>query len=693
MSSNGGRKPSYSPLDKPSVPPPNTVQQTTLVIVIAVLLIVIGAFVAAVCSAVFSQKGSSHITAASYTIQEAKNLKLEEKEQCCHPRARKVCRKSSDFADYDYIVVGAGAGGSVVAARLAQEMCYKKVLLIDAGDDLNTLFSATYSGLSIVKTPFLFPWAEGFEFVPGFTAWNFTTTPQVNAGNDVWQYPRGKGLGGSTNHHAMAHVRIGKIDADTWAKHVGDDRWNFDHVLPFIKKMENDSTAGKDPFYHNTNGWLHLRHPVREAAQDAFINAGVGAGLSHLNDFNGDPNNVAGVGNFDAQINHMGQRSFAAQDLLWPVYQASQATGGCKNLDIWTQTLALELVFDENHPTRVVGIKYLKNTTQNAYSADESYDKTTVKAALNDPNSVGVVKARQEVILAGGAFNTPQLMMLSGLGPKEHLAELEIPVVYDLPGVGNNLLDHIEYATVHQLSSQYSYIANIGATVGQYLTNGGGIFGSNGVGVVADWFSDVVPRNHLAPECHIQNCVFYFEGFNFSDWHDTPTPGVSYMTNLIEISHPNAKQGTIRLRSRDPTETPFIDERLAASELDLEMMAGCINLTRQIMSRPEMSSHSPVEVRPGLSADTTEELIEVARGSAFGHHASGTTKMGPRCDRQSVVDADLRVYGVSGLRVGDASMFPTIVRGNPSSAVYLVGEVLADMIIKSQQEVSDCTTD
>lgn len=124
----------------------------------------------------------------------------------------------------------------MVAARLAQ--AGYKVLAIDAGEDLNTLFSASYLGLSVIKTPFLFPWAEGFELVPGFTAWNFTTTPQVNANNDVWQYPRGKGYGGSTNHHALAHVRIGKRDADLWAEIVQDDRWDYEHQLPFIKKME-----------------------------------------------------------------------------------------------------------------------------------------------------------------------------------------------------------------------------------------------------------------------------------------------------------------------------------------------------------------------------------------------------------------------------------------------------------------------
>lgn len=448
------------------------------------------------------------------------------------------------------------------------------------------------------------------------------------------------------------------------------------------RRWKNDSTAGKDSFYHGKNGWLKLRHPVREAAQDAFINAAVGAGLTHLADFNGDPNNVAGVGNFDAQIDFAGERSFAARDLLYPTYLAANAPSGPKNLDIWTQTLIIGLVFDEEDPTRVVGFKYLKNTTQNSYSADRLYNRTAVQEALNDPDSVGEVRAGLEVILAGGAFNTPQILMLSGLGPKEHLHEHEIPVVYDLPGVGNHLVDHMEYAVIHQLGVQYSYQADIGGVVGAYLTNGSGIFGSNGVGVVADWFSDEIPRDYGMPECHIQNCAFYFEGFNFSDWHDKPTPGVAYMTNLIEVSHPKAREGTIRLKSRDPTEFPFIDLRLAASELDLKVMAGCINATRRIMNRPELSAYTPSEVLPGASKTSQEELMEVARGSAFGHHASGTARMGPRCDRQSVVDADLRAYGVAGLRIIDASVFPYIVRGNPSGAVYSTAEIGVDMIIK-----------
>src|SRR5262245_52850379 len=390
----------------------------------------------------------------------------------------------------DYVVVGAGAAGSVVAARLA-EGGTRSVLLIEAGPD-NTDDPTVAAAM---KFPFLLDMPDPVGPCPSPTHWGFTSHQNGKA----YCYPRGTGLGGSTNHHACADGRGTPIIYDAWARLTGDDRWSYQRLLPFFMAMENFDVPYADQRVHGRSGWLHIKRAKLERGfHPDFLHVAMQEhGMPFRHDFYNDPNSFVGIGWSDMQVHHDGRRSNAAVDLLLPTLARTRANGW-NNLEILTDTLTTRIVFDGH---RAVGVEAVR--APRAYQADAAYR----------PESRGMapvtITARKEVILCGGAINTPQLLMLSGLGPKTHLASHGIKIVRDLPRVGQHLQDHVEVGHIFHMKNlpdsvwrwQSTFLA--GAAPEYAVSADPSSFTENYIPLVMDGFSGFDTPNPMHPDLHI----------------------------------------------------------------------------------------------------------------------------------------------------------------------------------------------
>ena len=589
----------------------------------------------------------------------------------------------------DYIVVGAGASGSVLAARLAEDG-KRSVILLEAGPD-NT---SDPTIASAAKFAFLYDMPAAVGPHPSPSHWGFTT--QHNDGKK-YGYPRGTGLGGSTNHHACVDGRGSPAIYAEWAKRTGDDRWSYERLLPYFMKMENFTDVPYvDQRVHGNTGWLHIkRGKLEKGFHPEFIAVAMqDFGMPFRHDFYDNPANVAGIGWSDMQVHNDGRRSNAAVDLLLPVLEKSKT--GSNNLHVLTDKLVSRVLFDK---LRAVGVEVID--AARAYKADAAYQPESKTAERL------TIKARKEVILCGGAINTPQVLMLSGIGPREQLARHGIELVKDLAGVGEHMQDHLEVGHVFEMTNlpdklfrwQNTFMAEAGPQYASLADPAS--LTENYIPLVIDWFSDHDVPNAMHPDLHIHLINVFFRDFNLnpdSFAHDDPLQG-SYLdqflsqvnaaapkafhTFLIECVNPGLTQGRIALQSADPTDPPIVDARLHEADADLSRVAKGIELVRKIMSHPTMQQYGPEEVLPGPSVKTFDQLKDYLRTySSFGHHISGTAKMGRATDPLAVVNSQLQVIGIEGLRVCDASVFPEIPSYNTSRPAYLVAEVLADLLAK-----------
>lgn len=597
----------------------------------------------------------------------------------------------------DYVVVGAGAAGSVVAARLAEDGT-RSVILVEAGPD-NT---ADPTIRAVARYPFLLDMPSSVGPHPSPSHWGFVSSQN----GKEYCYPRGTGLGGSTNHHAAVDGRGSPLIYDEWARQTGDDRWSYERLLPVFKKMENFDVPYVDATVHGKTGWLHIKraklergfHPeLLQVAMQEY-------GMPFRHDFYNDPRNFAGIGWCDMQVHHDGRRSNAAVDLLLPTLQRTRAKGWT-NLHVLTDTLVTGVLIERN---RAVGVEAVD--APRAYRADVAY-RSDAQAARRV-----TIAAKKEVILCGGAINTPQLLMLSGIGPKAHLHQHGIAVVKDLPGVGQHLQDHVEVCHVFHMKNlpdklwrwQSTFLAEAGP---RYATNAdASSFTENYIPLVIDWFSGFDAPNPMHPDLHIHVFTAFFRDFNLNPqrWVDADPLKASFLnqflsqvdatmpqafnTFLIECVKPSPTRGRIALRSADPTEPPVVDLALHEAQADLTRLALGMELMRKIMAHPILRRHEAEEVLPGPSFATRAQLEHYVRTySAFGHHISGTARMGRATDPMAVVDSKCRVIGVDGLRVCDASVFPEIPSYNTSRPSYLVGEVLSELLTDSIEREEEHT--
>jgi choline dehydrogenase len=501
------------------------------------------------------------------------------------------------MAEYDYIVVGSGSAGGTLAARLSAD-ADASVLLLEAG--------GSPDGVEAIGIPAAWPtiWGTAAD-------WAYTTTPQGGTGGLPHAWPRGKVLGGSSSINAMVHLRGHRTDFDRWA-YDGNVGWDYDGVLPYFKRMED--APGRDAEYRGTGG------PLRPApagdpnpTSAAFIEAARELGHPVNDDFSGFESE--GAGWHDLLI-HDGRRHSVAAAYLAPA-------AARENLTLHTGAAARRLTFAGE---RCTGVEYVRG------------------------GQVEHATARREVIVSGGVIGSPQLLMLSGIGPADHLRELGLPVVADLPGVGANLHDHPLLGVVFEASRPVPAPTSNLAESSMF------------------WRSD--PRA-LAPDLQFM--------FIHVPFHPPAleAPANSF-TIAVGVMHP-VSRGSLRLQSADPDQPPLIDPAYLAEEADVRALLTGIDKARELAATQAFGEWRAREVLPGDDVRDEPGLRDfIARGTGTYYHPVGTCRMGQ--DHMAVVDPRLRVHGVEGLRVADASIMPSIVTANTNPASIMIGEKAADLV-------------
>jgi len=549
---------------------------------------------------------------------------------------------SETSATFDYVIIGGGTAGCLLANRLSAEPNHR-VLLLEAG-----------------KTD-SYPWIHipvGYLYCIGNprTDWMYHTEPDAGLNNRVQRYPRGRVLGGCSSINGMIYMRGQARDYDAWAKITGDDSWSWQNALADFKAHENHYRLdqGADPItgnnsrfsdMHGSGGeWRVEKQRLSWDVLDSFADAAEQAGIEKIDDFNGGDN--AGVGYFDVN-QRSGWRWSSSKAFLRPAR-------GRSNLTIWTGSQAQKLTWStaDNGQPRCTGL------------------------SLSRAGQTVQVTANREVILSAGAINSPQILQLSGIGPADLLRSHGIEVIRDAP-VGENLQDHLQIRAVFKVNGTQTLntLANslfgrlkIGA---EYLLNRSGPMSMSPSQLGAFTRSDPA-RPHANLEYHVQ--PLSLEAFG-EDLHDFPAITVS-VCNLNPTS-----RGQVQISSANFQDPPKIMPNYLSTAEDRQVAADSLRQARKIMAQPAMQVYAPEELKPGVQHQSDEELARLAGDIANTiFHPVGTVKMGQMDDPSAVLDPHLRVKGVQGLRVVDASVMPTITSGNTNAPTLMIAEKAAAWI-------------
>ena len=613
-------------------------------------------------------------------------------------------------ASCEYIVVGSGAGGGTLAARLAE--AGKSVILLEAGDDPRAASGGDPIEPDVNRLPddYDVPVFHAFASENDAMKWDFfirhyandqlqQKDPKYQASQGGVLYPRAGTLGGCTAHNALIFVYPHDADWNHIQAITGDPSWSASRMRTFFERLENChhrpvqrllSRIGINRSRHGFKGWLHtekaipmlsarnldLFRVIEECAVEASIDIGEEEQrLRWLVESKLDPNDWRTVKDNSVGLRYLplttqNHARIGSRERILDVAKRLP-----KQLEVRLHSLATRVLFDENN--RAIGVEYLHG--KNLYRAHAK------PAEL--PGELRRIYASREVILCGGAFNTPQLLMLSGIGPRETLEKHGIPVRVDLPGVGRNLQDRYEIGIVNRMNFEEWNVFE-GAQFkrgdpqfrrwekdrsGPYITNG----------TVLSLFRRSAPERPL-PDLFFLALLGHFKGY-FPGYSKLFAEDLNYLTWAVLKAHTNNRAGQVTLRSNNPLDTPLVNfhyfsEGTPDADQDLDSVVEGIRFVRRMCASLRRENVIREEELPGKDCQTQDELREYVRSSAWGHHASCTCAIGPREDG-GVLSSDFRVHSTQGLRVVDASVFPRIPGFFIASAIYMVGEKAAHVIL------------